>query len=250
MGMKTLFWFGLAAALATAQDFQWSGSVAPGKAIEVKGVNGGIHAEPSTSGSIEVTARKSARSSNPADVRIDVVPSDAGVTICAVYPGEGNTCGAGKSGHMSVRENDVKVDFTVKVPAGVNFIGRNVNGDVEAKNLQGNVNADTVNGAIRAAAGGVVEGHTVNGNVDVAMGSVPSKALEFHTVNGSIEVAMPANTGAEMDAHTVNGNISSDLPMQAREMSRRNVKATLGAGGPPLKLHTVNGSIRIKQQGR
>ncbi len=244
-----LLWFGLAAlaVTASAQDFQWSGTVAPGKAIEIKGVNGAIHATPSSSGSIEVTARKSAKRSNVLDVHIDVVPTDNGVTICAVYPGEGNRCGGGNDGRSNVRDNDVEVEFTVRVPAGVNFIGHCVNGDIDASGLQGDVKAHTVNGGINATASGTVEGHTVNGNVVVAMGTIPSKALEFHTVNGSIEVTMPRGSGAEMDAHTVNGSINSDIAMQVRgTMSKRNVKATLGNGGPELKLHTVNGSIRIK----
>jgi DUF4097 and DUF4098 domain-containing protein YvlB len=246
---KTLLGLAITAALAaSAQDFQWSGSIPAGKAIEIKGINGDIRAEPSMGGSVEVTAVKTAKRSNPLDVHIDVIPTDNGITICAVYPGDGNRCGGGKDGKMNTRDNDVQVEFKVKVPAGVNFIGRSVNGDVEAKGLQSDVVAHTVNGTIRAATRGVVQGHTVNGNVEVAMGTVPTKALEFHTVNGSIEIAVPGGMGAEMDAHTVNGSINSDLPMQVRgTMSKREVKATIGGGGPELKLHTVNGSIRIKK---
>jgi hypothetical protein len=242
--------FSLALLLATAafsQDtFRWSGNVAAGKAIEIKGVNGGIHAERSTSGGVEVVAVKSARSDNPADVRVDVVPHDGGVTLCAVYPGEGNRCGAGKDGRMNVRNNDVKVEFAVKIPAGVNLIARSVNGDVDARDIQGDVQAHTVNGRVSATATGVVEGHTVNGDIVVAMGTAPAKSLEFHTVNGKIEIGMPQGSGAEMDANTVNGRIESDFPMQiAGTLSPRHVKARLGNGGPELKLHTVNGDIRI-----
>ena len=61
-----------------------------------------------------------------------------GVTICAVYPNvDGrapNTCEPG-GGQMNVRDNDVSVNFTVRVPAGVRFSGNTVNGKVEAHNL-------------------------------------------------------------------------------------------------------------------
>lgn len=250
--MKPLLWATatLFATLAcSAQDFTWNGTVAPGKALEIKGVNGSIHAEPATGAQIEVTAKKTARNSNPADVRVEVFPSENGITICAVYPGAGNYCGAGdQGGRNSTRDNDVQVDFTVKVPAGVKFIGRNVNGNVEARDLKGDVNVHTVNGGIEASASGLVEGHTVNGNVKVSMGTAPTRALEFHTVNGTIEVSMPRNAGAQMEARTVNGSINSDFPLQVQgEISRKKVNATLGNGGPALKLHTVNGSIRLKQ---
>ena len=238
----------LLAVAASAQDnFIWRGNVAQGKSVEIKGVNGGIHAERSMTGAIEVTAIKSARRDSTSDVRIEVVPHDGGVTLCAVYPGEGNICGPGKQGKMNVRNNDVKVEFTVKVPAGVNLVARSVNGDIDARQIQGDVDAHTVNGKVSATASGVVEGHTVNGDIEVTMATVPAKSLDFHTVNGSINVTMPRGSGAEMDAHTVNGKIESDFPMQVSgALSPRHVKAKLGNGGPALNLHTVNGSVRIQ----
>src|SRR5579864_9508889 len=71
---------------ASAQDFRWHGSIAQGASIEIKGVNGDIVADPAVSGEVEVTAEKHARRSDPASVRIEVVPHAGGVTICAVYP--------------------------------------------------------------------------------------------------------------------------------------------------------------------
>ncbi|BDC50274.1 hypothetical protein F183_A25900 [Bryobacterales bacterium F-183] len=241
-----------------AQDFTWNGTIPQGKAIEIKGINGFIHAEAASGNLVEVSAKKTAVKGNPADVRIEIVPTDNGITICALYSGAStNSCtGVGEQRRNNNngnnwgnnRDNDVKVDFTVKVPAGVKFIGNNVNGDIEARNLKSDANVHTVNGSIEASASGVVEGHTVNGNVKVIMGTAPTRALSFHTVNGTIEVSMPAGAGAQMEAHTVNGNISSDFPMQVQgEISRKKVNAKLGNGGPALKLHTVNGSIRVKQ---
>jgi hypothetical protein len=67
-----------------------------------------------------VTATKRGRRSDPGSVRIEVVEHGEGVTICAVYPdvdGRRNECRAGDGGHMSTRDNDVNVHFTVRVPA-------------------------------------------------------------------------------------------------------------------------------------
>ena len=71
---------------AAQQDFHWSGSIAQGQSIEIKGVNGDIVAEASGSNEVEVTAEKHARRDDPASVQIQVVPHAGGVTICAVYP--------------------------------------------------------------------------------------------------------------------------------------------------------------------
>src|SRR5213083_3602955 len=106
---------------AAQNEFHWKGPVAAGKAIEIKGVNGDVRAI-AGSGDVEVTAVKHARRSDPDDVKIEVVEDEGGVTICAVYPSDGrreNRCEPGEGGHMSTHDNDVKVDFTVRVPEGV-----------------------------------------------------------------------------------------------------------------------------------
>src|SRR5437660_8848250 len=136
----------LAPRAAAAQgEFHWNGKVAPGKSIEIKGVNGDVRAVASSGGGdVEVTAVKHTRRSDPDDVKIEVVQHEDGVTICAVYPGDGareNTCETGEHGHMSTHDNDVRVNFTVRVPAGVRFVGHTVNGEVDAANLSGDVEA-------------------------------------------------------------------------------------------------------------
>src|SRR5439155_2020246 len=99
---------------ATGQsELHWKGKGAPGKAIEIRGVNGDVRAV-AGSGDVEVAAVKHARRSDPDEVKIEVVQHEDGVTICAVYPSDGrreNTCEAGDGGHMNVRDNDVTVDF-------------------------------------------------------------------------------------------------------------------------------------------
>jgi len=50
-----------APAAASAQDFHWRGSIAQGRAIEIKGVNGDVLAEASGSNDVEVVAEKRAR---------------------------------------------------------------------------------------------------------------------------------------------------------------------------------------------
>src|SRR5213596_822878 len=78
----------LAPRAASAQgEFHWKGKIAPGKSIEIKGVNGDVRAV-AGSGDVEVTAVKHARKSDPDDVKIEVVPHEDGVTICAVYRSE------------------------------------------------------------------------------------------------------------------------------------------------------------------
>lgn len=243
------------AALGTAQTdrFDWKGTIAPGQSIEIKGVNGAIRAEPSAGPQAEVAATKIGHRDNPANVRVEVVTHADGVTICAVYPSSGspaNECKPGKGGHMNVDHNDVKVEFVVRVPSGVRFVGRTVNGEVEAQSLTAFAEAHTVNGKIHLSTSGEAQADTVNGSIDASLGANSgSNDLKFSSVNGTIHVELPRALNAQVHASTVNGSISSDFPLLVHgRMSRRSMDATAGNGGRELKLSTVNGSIHLVQR--
>jgi len=242
-----------AASAAPAQDFTWEGRVAPGQAVEIKGTNGDVKAGPAAGDRVEVTAVKKARRSDPAAVEVKVVPHAGGVTLCAVYPTPAgrspNECRPGEGGRMSVQDNDVSVTFTVRVPAGVRFVGRTVNGGIDADGLAGDVEAHTVNGGVRVGTSGAVQAETVNGSITASVGqSDGTEPLSFKTVNGSIALDLPAGAGAELRASTVNGDIQSDFPVAGQgRVSRRRLAGTIGGGGRELSLETVNGSIRIRQ---
>jgi hypothetical protein len=239
---------------AAASDFTWNGRIAPGQSIEIKGVNGFVRAERANGIEARVTADKTGHRSDPNGVQIQVVPHADGVTICAVYPsGESrpNECKPGSGGRMNTHNNDVKVEFTVLVPPGVRFIGRTVNGNVEADSLGADTEVHTVNGKVRVSTTGAAEAHTVNGSITASMGAKGwSRPLEFHTVNGSITVELPAAASAQVEASTVNGRISTDFPLTIRGgFSGRHITGTIGGGGPELSLETVNGSIELRKSG-
>lgn len=231
-------------------DFTWRGAVSAGEFIEIKGVNGDVIAERATGQDVEVRAEKSGRRSDPDDVRIEVVEHSGGVTLCAVYPssrGRENSCEPGSGGRNNVRNNDVRVTFYVKVPAGVEFRGRTVNGDVEVRDLASDVSARTVNGDIEIATTGFAEANTVNGSIEAVMGSFDvERGLSFTTVNGSISLDLPDDIDADVDARWVNGSLEADLPLKlVGRLSKHSARGVLGEGGPELNLKTVNGSIRI-----
>lgn len=234
-------------------DFRWQGRIAKGSAIEIKGVNGGIRAEGSSGSEVEVVAIKKAQRSDPNSVRIEVIEHSNGVTICAVYPSgdskRPNVCGAGREGHSSVHNNDVQVDFIVRVPTGVRFQGRTVNGEVEATSLGADVEASTVNGSVHVSTTGYAQASTVNGEIVASMGRADwTEGLEFETVNGGITLNLPATTSTQLEAETLNGDITTDFSMTVQgRFSKRHINGTIGSGGRNLSLKTVNGSIQVRR---
>jgi len=236
---------------SSSDDFEWSGTIASGKSIEIKGINGGIEVEPVTGTETKVSAEKSAHKSDPDEVTIEVIEHEGGVTICAKYPSpkgqRPNECGPGESGHSNTHNNDVEVEFRVQVPAGVAFVGRTVNGDIRAYGLKGGAEAYTVNGSIKLSTRGVAQATTVNGSIDAEMGLPAGDEIEFESVNGGITLTMPESSGANVDASTVNGDISTDFPLTVRgKFGPRSLHGTIGKGGPAIKMSTVNGSIRLR----
>jgi hypothetical protein len=242
------------AVLQGQADFEWTGRLARGKTIQVWGITGDVLASTAPGDEVMVTAvKREGRRGNPDDVRIEVVEHDDGVTICALYPtgrrGRENECLAGGGGHNETRDNDTRVEFTVRVPAGVRFDAGTVNGDVEVRNLQSDTEVRTVNGGVDVSTSGYAEASTVNGSIDAVIGSTSWPGhVDFRTVNGGITLELPAGAGADVEAETVNGDITSDFPLTVSgRFGPRRLRGTIGAGGPALSLQTVNGSIRIRK---
>jgi hypothetical protein len=181
-----------------------------------------------------------------------VVPHAGGVTICAVYPSRDgsrpNECRPGEGGRMNVQNNDVTVRFVVHVPAGVQFVGKTVNGEVEATRLNGDLALSTVNGSITFSTTGTARATTVNGSIRGEMGRADwNDRLEMSTVNGSITLTFPPTLSTDLRASTVNGDINTEFQLAgSTRISRRKIEGTIG-GGRTLDLESVNGSITLKK---
>jgi DUF4097 and DUF4098 domain-containing protein YvlB len=107
---------------------------------------------------------------------------------------------------------------------------RSSNGKIEIEAHRGSVDASTSNGLIRAQLDGVGKGGVV-----------------LATSNGRIVLELPAQVDADVDIRVDNGIIRNDrvLSRVSREAQGR-VAGQLGAGGPPIKLRTSNGSICLR----
>jgi DUF4097 and DUF4098 domain-containing protein YvlB len=144
----------------------------------------------------------------------------------------------------------VSAAFTVKLPAGLRFEGRTVNGGISASSLGGDADLSTVNGSIDGSSSGQVRAKTVNGSVTARMGRTDwTGELELETVNGSVVVELPASASTDVHGATVNGSIESDFGLEVRgKWGPKKVSGTIGAGGRVLQLKSVNGSIQVRRR--
>jgi len=234
--------------------FSWSGTVATGRTVMIKNVNGPIRVERSTSNRVEVTAEKRWRRGNPDDVRIEQPRMGSGdVLICALFTPE-STCD--EMGIHTPRSrsynnrNDVSVHFVVRVPDGIRVDVATVNGALDVSGVSAGVTANTVNGTIDArSTGGPVRAHTVNGSLNISMGSFSAADdLEYETVNGSVTLELPTDFGGQLELSTVNGRVSTDFPITITgTLSPRRLRGSIGNGGARIRASTVNGSVTLRR---
>jgi beta-lactamase regulating signal transducer with metallopeptidase domain len=203
---------------AQITDFQWSGTLAQGETIEVRGVHGSIRTVTSTNGLIQVNARIS----NPARVRIDVVQRETGVTICTVLPTPRGNQSECQPGRRASAQGQGRVDFVVQVPAGVRFAGSMIHGDVAIDSPQSDVNVATI-----------------DGNIALALAAGQNADFYGNLISGTIDSDFPVHDSTP-------GLPSGGRP--AGPSGPRIVRATIGKGGPALVASTINGDIQLRRR--
>lgn len=147
--------------------------------------------------------------------------------------------------HAATGNGRVQVNATegsVRVSTG--------NGDVEVRDARASVRVSTGNGRVNVTtAEGPVEASTGNGDIDVRMSALrAADGMSFHTGSGSVRVTLPASYNGELEASTGNGEINSDFELKVKgRLTPRRVRATIGSGGPALRLSTGNGRVEIRR---
>lgn len=246
----------LATAAAAQQEnpFRWSGTLGSGQTLQVRAVSGDIHVRPATGDKVQVVAKKQGRSGDFDEVEVRVVKDGNGVTLCSVYYPEDNSDGCNSGGHGWGRHHSthVSVDYTVELPAGVDFVAKTVSGDVNARNLRSNVRASSVSGDVTISTTGRGWGSTVSGDIDVQMGSLDWKNLSFNTVSGDVTLRFPSTLAAAVEFQSVSGDFNSDFDVMLNHSGHRwfgaNIHGTIGGGGDrTLKVKTVSGDLHIEK---
>jgi|SRR6267378_4381375 len=125
-------------------------------------------------------------------------------------------------------------------------------GGIEARELDGRLVASSGDGRI-----------SVNGRFDsldlssgdgtieaeAQKGSAITSPWSVHTGDGGVTLRIPEDLKADLEASTGDGHISVELPVQVTGTWRpsRELRGTLNGGGPPLRLRSGDGSIRIEK---
>lgn len=228
--------------------------LASGSQLRVGNVNGAIRVQSWDKEELSFTGTFKP-SSKGEQVKVTLDPSGKGVVIKTEYPKH--------SGSEPYRGAEVHMEL--KVPRRLTVKLENVNGDLSLAELSGPATLRTVNGSIRAQ--NLTEGldaESVNGGMDLegirchlnvrtVNGSIKAKGLsdltgglEVKTVNGQVSLPLSGLQGL-LAAHSMNGGITFRTQGASEvEVKRTQVRAKLGAGGPAIKVESLNGGITLE----
>ena len=222
---------------AISKEFNQTYPLQPGGSFELQNVNGTVDVQSWDRDEVEVRAVKTAKQKE-SDLELVSIEVDAkrdSVSVTTRYPQNEGV--------------EVAVEYIVHVPhcAHVEHLGT-VNGTLRVAGVEAIEDLRTVNGNIEVyEGGGSVHAHTTNGNVHLELLRVQDKnGAVAETTNGSLLLALPADTQADLEARCLNGSFSSELPLALESTQRpRETHGKLGKGGVPIRLHTINGGIRV-----
>lgn len=115
----------------------------------------------------------------------------------------------------------------------------NVGADARLNSVSGNVDLGHVNGSLDVT--------SVSGGVKAGIMSLTPQGIHINSVSGSIEIGFKSEVNADFTAENISGQVYLDVPNVSRQSEERssNVRARIGAGGTPIKISSVSGSIRI-----
>jgi hypothetical protein len=208
--------------------------------------NGPIRIEPSVNGGVSIVGWEQSR----VEVHARIVArarteAEAAELASAVNVSSDEVIGA--DGPSNDRSRNWSVSFLVYVPAASDAEAETSNGPLSVTGVTGRMRLDAQNGPIRLRdVGGDVVARTQNGPLSGTQWD--GAGLDAETVNGPVTLTVPDGFNADLETGTVNGPFTSDIPitMTIRGRVGRPFNGTLGQGGPPIRVVTVNGPVRIR----
>ena len=241
------------------------------RSVTIDNVWGAVHVTGGSGDQVQLAARKTIRAESKDEVELAKKEVSLDITqqgsLLKFYVNGPFRCQC-EDGCGGFREHPgyiVKYDFTVQVPLNVSLNLRTVNdGDVMVEDVAGQYSVHNVNGSIEMTnVAGSGSAKTVNGELKVLFRDNPNTESSFATINGDVDLYFLPKLSADVRFKTFNGEVFSDfqmsaLPPRQPEEERTNGKfvfhadrysgGRIAAGGPEIKIETLNGDIHIRER--
>lgn len=171
-----------------------------------------------------------------------------------------------KSGDGSITIEDVTGKITLSTNDGSvranrlsgEILVRSGDGSIRMERIEGKVDVETGDGSIGLEAKPTtLRAKTSDGSIrmQIEPDSAMAEDWDIQTDDGTVVLTLPTSFNGELDAETRDGSVRTSHPAlsgearsgEDREERRRKLKATLGSGGPTLRVRSGDGTIRIER---
>lgn len=244
------------------------------RSVTIDDVWGAIHVTGTDSSEVQFVANKTIHAESQdkvaeakKQVTLDVSQAANQVSLYVNGPFRCNcNCDCGSCTNNREHQGYVVVyDFDVKVPRDVDLTVRTVNdGDVTVADVSGQYSVHNVNGSIEMTnLSGSGTAKTINGELKVLFRDNPRSDSSFSTLNGDVDLYFLPKLSADLRFKTFNGDVFTDFqlsslpprqPVEERQGGKfvfhadRYTGGRVSAGGPEIKVETLNGDIHIRER--
>lgn len=170
-----------------------------------------------------------------------------------------------KSGDGSITVEDVSGKVTLNTSDGSvratrlagEIMVRSGDGSIRMDRIEGKVDVETEDGNITLEAKpSTLRAKTSDGSIrmQIEPDTAMAEDWDVQTDDGTVVLTLPTSFNGELDAETRDGSVRTNHPALSAEARsgedraerRRKLKATLGSGGPTLRVRSGDGTIRIE----
>ena len=223
--------------LPEIEEIRQTYELAQGAKVEVSGINGPVDIETHYGDTAEIHIVRSARTREDLNYRrINISHTRDGLVV------------AGERDDRDRRNVQVRHRVTMKIPRQVTLTAQSINGRATVGEIEGPVHLRSINGRLEVGqAVDYAELASINGRVTMTIARLGERGIKMNNINGAIDLRFLDGLNADLDVEYINGNVRSDLPnVELQKLSRSSFRGRIGAGGTPLTMSHINGSITIR----
>jgi beta-lactamase regulating signal transducer with metallopeptidase domain len=235
--------------VAPVDTFRWKGVVPAGRWVEVMARYSDVRVELSPSSSTEIIAVH--RSGGRGSYRVAMENPDGGARFCVVAAATPNSPVPCQSDRAVLRNGvpDTRVDFLVRLPAGVGISVHTGRGNVTADGVQSYVWGTSGRGDIRIVTTDLAEANAGAGSIYAEFRRRSWRQnLEFLADQGDITVIAPSDANMMIEVETSAGQVTSDFGgTPTRFASGQQIMTRTGQNGGMLTIRTGRGRVELKR---
>ncbi|WP_303309580.1 DUF4097 family beta strand repeat-containing protein [Hymenobacter sp. BT730] len=149
-------------------------------------------------------------------------------------------------------------DYVIRVPQSMSVVFNQTNfngGDVEVRDLDGNIELNLKNGSAKLSnMGGGVVANTVSGSITVRYADLSKSPSSISSVSGDVDVTMRPNSKATLQLRSISGDVYTDFDIAMgksedalRRVGGQVVQGTVNGGGANVSLRSVSGNIFVRK---